>query len=136
MDAAETEFIKHRDIYFVELHPDPNQAHTASLLLTGIEGIHRALPVKPCHLQVSYHLMAISLEQIENGLSEIGLHIDNRLLYRLKRALHYYTEETQRANHGCLPSNSNCTRKIFAHRYQRLDHSCRDDRPHHWRRYL
>ena len=136
MDAGKSEFIKHRDIYFVEFHPDPNQAHTAALLLADIDGIQQARPVDPRHLRVSYHLMSVSLEQIENGLTEMGLHIDNRLLYRLKRALHYYTEETQRANQGCLHGNANCTRKIFAHRYQRLDHSCRDDRPQHWRKYL
>ncbi|MEN8180702.1 MAG: hypothetical protein ABFS39_19065 [Pseudomonadota bacterium] len=136
MDADNPEFIKHRDIYFNELHPDPNQAHTAALMLTNIPGIHQVNPIDSLHLTISYHLMDISLEQIEDGLVEIGLHLDNNLLYRMKRALHYYTEETQRANHGCLHGNFNCTRKIFADRYQRLDHSCRDDRPEHWRKYL
>lgn len=136
MDADNPEFIKHRDIFFNELHPDPNQAQTAALLLTDIQGIHKVNSTDPLHIQVSYHLMDISLEQIEDGLTEIGLHLDNSLLYRMKRALHYYTEETQRANYGCLHGNSNCTRKIFADRYQRLDHSCRDDRPEHWRKYL
>ncbi|MDJ0805631.1 MAG: hypothetical protein QNJ78_02240 [Gammaproteobacteria bacterium] len=136
MDAENPEFIKHRDIYFNELHPDPNQAQTAALLLADIKGIHQVTPTDPLHLSVSYHLMDISLEQIEDGLVEIGLHLDNSLLYRMKRALHYYTEETQRANHGCLHGSFNCTRKIFADRYQRLDHTCRDDRPEHWRKYL
>jgi hypothetical protein len=135
MDDA-IDFNKHRDIHFIELHPDPNQAQTAAMLLADIEGIARVHPATPLHLQVSYQLMEISLEQIETGLKEMGLHIDNRLLYRLKRALYYYTEETQRANQGCLHGNSNCTRKIFAERYQRQDHSCRDDRPDHWRKYL
>ena len=136
MDADNPEFIKHRDIHFNELHPDPNQAHTAALMLTDIKGIQKVNPVDPLHLQVSYQLMDISLEQIEDGLVELGLHLDNSLIYRLKRSLYYYSEETQRANQGCLQGNSNCTRKIFAEHYQRQDHSCRDERPDHWRKYL
>ena len=136
MDADGLELIKHRDIHFVELHPDPNQAQTAALLLADVEAIIHVSPITPLHLQVSYHLIEISLEQIENGLLEMGLHIDNRLLYRLKRALHYYTEETQRANHGCSHIDSRYTRKIFADRYKRLNHNCRDPRPEHWRKYL
>ena len=136
MEDANPEFTKHREIHFNELHPDPNQAQTAALLLSDIPGIQKVIPITPLHLQIIYHLMDISLEQIEDGLVELGLHLDNSLLYRLKRTLHYYTEETQRANYGCLHGNSNCTRKIFADRYQRLDHSCRDDRPNHWRKYL
>ena len=79
MDIETPEFIKHRDIHFVELHPDPNQAQTAALLLTDIEGVIHVTPITPRHLQVSYHLLNVSLEQIENGLTEMGLHIDNRL---------------------------------------------------------
>ena len=136
MDAQTPELIKHRDIYFVELHPDPNQAQTAALLLADVEGVIQVTPIKPHHLRVSYHLLELSLEQIEKGLQETGLHIDNRLLYRLKRALHYYTEEIQRANLGCPHGNSNCTRRIFAGRHRLLDHNCRDPRPEHWRKYL
>jgi hypothetical protein len=136
MDAEGIEFIKHRDIVFTEFHPDPNQASTAALLLADVEGILRVTPATPRHLQVSYHLLEVSLEQIEYGLQEMGLHLDNRLFYRLRRALHYYTEENQRANHGCSQSDAKCTRKIFADRYQRLTHGCRDPRPEHWRKYL
>jgi hypothetical protein len=136
MDAEGIEFIKHRDIFFAELHPDPNQASTAALLLADVEGVIRAAPADRLHLQISYHLLEVSLEQIEDGLKEMGLHIDNRLFYRLKRALHYYTEENQRAIQGCTEGNTKCTRKIFADRYQRLDHGCRDPRPEHWRKYL
>jgi len=136
MGADSQELIKHRDIHFVEFHPDPNQARTAALLLADIDGIIHVNPVSPRQLQVSYHLLKVCLEQIETGLTEMGLHIDNRLIYRLKRALHYYTEETQRANQGCSRGDAGCTRKIFADRYQRLNHQCRDRRPEYWRKYL
>jgi len=136
MDSDGTEFIKHRDIHFVELHPDPHQAQTAALLLADIEGMIRVNPLNPMHLQISYDLLEVSLEQIETGLAEMGLHIDNSLYFRLIRALHYYTEETQRANQGCSRSDSKCTRRVFAIRYRQMNHNCRDQRPQHWRKYL
>ena len=78
----------------------------------------------------------LTLEEIEEAITEIGLHIDDGLLFRIRRALHYYSEETQRANLGCSRGESNCTTKVFAVRYRALDHGCRDHRPEHWRRYL
>jgi hypothetical protein len=136
MGETPHDLVKHRDIHFVKLHPVPNQAETASLLLADIEGIVSATAVSEIHLRVSYQLMVISLEQIERGLTALELHIDNRLLYRLMRALHYYTEDTERANLGCNRYDTKCTHHIFADRYQRLDHSLRDQRPEHWRKYL
>ncbi len=130
------DLVKHRDIHFAELHPDPNQAETAAQLLSEIEGITGTEARSPTHLRVSYQLMQVSLEQIENGLTAMGLHIDNRLLYRLMRALYYYTEETERSNLGCTRVDTKCTRQIFANHYQRQDHGLRDQRPEHWRKYL
>jgi hypothetical protein len=136
MGETSHDLVKHRDIHFVKLHPDPNQAETARYLLADVEGIVSVQPVSEIHLRVSYQLMVVSLEQIERGLTAMGLHLDNRLLYRLMRALHYYTEDTERANLGCSRTDVKCTNHIFADRYQRLDHSLRDQRPEHWRKYL
>ena len=116
--------------------PDPNQPGSAGELLIEVDGVVQVDPLDHGTLRVSYHLLELSLEQIETGLMEMGLHLDNRLIYRLKRTLHYYTEETQRANQGCRHGDSNCTRRIFAGRYRLLDHNCRDSRPEHWRKYL
>jgi hypothetical protein len=130
------DLVKHRDIHFAEFHPDPNQAGTAAALLADVSGIIKADPVSSILLQLDYELMEVTLEQIETGLTAMGLHIDNRLLYRLKRALYYYTEETERANLGCTRTDSKCTHQIFAGRYQRMNHQLRDHRPEHWRKYL
>lgn len=130
------DLVKHRDIHFFELHPDPNQAETAAQLLSEIQGIIGVEQRSPIHICVSYQLMEICLEQIENGLTAMGLHLDNRLLYRMMRALYYYTEETERSNLGCAQIDSKSTRQIFADRYQRRDHGLRDQRPEHWRKYL
>ena len=136
MGTLQDNFVKHREIAFSVLHPDPNQAQTAALFLADVEGVIGADPVSPSLLRVSYDLLQITLEQVEKALREIGLHIDDGLLFRIRRALHYYSEETQRANLGCARGESNCTDKVFAVRYRALDHGCRDQRPEHWRRYL
>jgi len=128
--------LKQREIAFSKLHPDPNQAQTAVILLSDLEGVVEAQFVSPIYMRVSYDVMHITLEQIEAILSELGFHLDNKLYYRLKRALYYYTEDTQRANNGCIKGDNDCTQKVFINRYQTLKHGCRDQRPTHWRKYL
>lgn len=136
MTSEETDLVKYREIAFAELHPDPRQAHTAALLLSDVEGILEIRPLSPQLLQLSYNVLQISLEQIESALIDEGFHLSSRLIYRIRRALYYYTEETQRANNGCSQDNCKCTRKLFINRYSKLNHDCRDPRPEHWRKYL
>ncbi len=136
MEIPDAERIKHREIAFRELHPDATQAHTAAVFLNDVDGVLQIEPASATLLKVSYDVLAITLKEIEDALRELGLHLDNRLMFRMKRALYYYTEETLRANCGCPQGPSNCTRKVFALRYQHMNHGCRDQRPEHWRRYL
>jgi len=136
MEQKESILVKHREISFNELHPDPNQAQMASLMLADVPGIVRVQPATPLLLQVSYDLMRITLEQIEDALVECGLHLDNGLLWKIRRALCHYAEDTERANNGCHRGDSNCTQRVFINRYQRQNHDCRDRRPEHWRKYL
>lgn len=136
MESNASSLIKHREIVFSKLHPDPNQARSAVLAITDLEGVSHAHLVSPTFMRITYDVLQITLEQIEGLLAEMGFHLDNRLLYRMKRALYYYTEETQRANNGISNSGSNNTQKVFAKRYQTLKHGCRDQRPTHWRKYL
>ena len=136
MEKPESNVIKERDIAFMELHPNPDQANTAAQLLQDVEGVLEAIPIDAVLLRVRYNVLQISLEQIEFGLADLGFHLSGRILDKVKRALYYYTEETQRVNSGCPRGESNCTTKIFVNRYSRLDHECRDQRPEHWRKYL
>ena len=136
MDRDRPDLIKQRHIHFVEWHPDANQSHTAAEMLSDVEGILEATAETPILLRVRYDLLQVCLEQIESALIETGFHISNSPLHAIKRALYYYTEETQRANNGCPRGDSNCTRKIFIDHYQRRDHSLQDPRPEHWRKYL
>ncbi len=136
MDADLDILLKHREIAFSKLHPDPNQAQTATLLLSDLDGVNHVHFVSPTFMRISYNVLNITLEQIEDILRELGFHLDNRLIYRMKRSLYIYTEDTQRANHGCLKGDKNCTQKVFIKRYQAIKHGCRDQRPAHWRKYL
>lgn len=136
MDISDADRIKSREIPFQEIHPDPHQAQTAARFLSDVDGILDTSPIAPTLLRVTYDVLVTRLQEIEEALTELGLHIDNRLMYRIRRALYYYTEETLRANCRCRDGESNCTKKVFAKRYELIEHGCRDDRPEHWRRYL
>ncbi len=132
MPAAE----KKREIFFSELHPDSNQAETAMRMLENIHGILALEVIHPQQLNVRYDLRYLSLADIEETLTEVGFHLDNSLILRLKRALYNYTESTECANIGCLRCQDKSTRDIFIDRYQKQAHGCRDQRPSHWRDYL
>jgi hypothetical protein len=136
MAELTSDLVKTRDIVFRPYHPDPSQAETARQLLDGLDGVLEADALDPVHLRVTYHLPEISLRLIVESLEELGFHLDGSLVQRMRRALIYYSEETQCANMGCSVGQSNCTVKVFVNRYQRLTHGCRDRRPEHWRHYL
>ena len=134
MGSSHPDRIKHREIPFRGPHPDPHQAQSAVLLLAGIEGVHRVLLPHPAAeiLHISYDIQFIDLRVIEEFLIETGYHLDNGVIYKLKRALYYYTEQVEQDSLGC----KNCTRRIFVETYRRRIHGCRDERPDHWRKYL
>ncbi len=136
MDIADTDRIKHREIHFRDLHPERNDARSAAEFLNQVDGVLTTEPVTPIHLNLSYDLARVCLEEIEAALDELGLHLDNGLMYRIKRALYHYTEDNCRENCGCERGDSNCMKRVFAKRYEALEHGCRDHRPEHWRRYL
>jgi hypothetical protein len=136
MDIVETDRIKRRLIHFRDLHPERNDASTAADFLNGVDGVLETSALTPIQLSLSYDLTQTCLQEIEEALDELGLHLDNSLMFRLRRALYYYTEDTFRENCGCKRGGSNCTKRVFAKRYEALEHGCRDQRPEHWRRYL
>lgn len=134
-DIRTSSLVKHREIRFSRLHPDKQQAHTASLMLSDVEGIEVLRPHNPYLLSISYDISCLNLSLIEDALIDLGFHLDNSLMVKLKRALHYYTEEIERANLG-LDDCGCAGRQVFINRYLRQSHGCRDKRPEHWRNYL
>lgn len=131
-----TNFIKQRDVMFSLLHDDENQSSTAAKMLIDLDGIISAESISSTHLIINYDLRFFTLVDVEELLSTVGFHLNNNLLIKIKRALFRYTEETERANLGCIEGQSNCTREAYINRYQKLPHGCRDKRPDHWRSYL
>jgi hypothetical protein len=108
------------------------------LVLVDIDGIVRVtVPHRTRNaIHVSYDLNHISLNVIEGLLSELGFHLDNSLMAKLKRALCYYTEENELQALGLPTGQDQSTREIFMRCYQCHSHGCRDGRPQHWRKYL
>lgn len=134
MDKDNLSLIKQREINFCALRPD-NQAQDASLLLTDIDGVHSVNPVSPTQLLISYDITRITLQAIDDLLTELEFHLSSKLMFKLKRALYYYTEETQRINLGLEGGCKSCT-QMYVNRFQRVRHGCHDERPEHWRTYL
>ncbi len=132
MEQDPTSLIKHREVQFCILRPD-DQAQAAALLLEGVDGVLYARAVSRHLLLVGYDVTQITLHVIDQALTELGFHLASNLLSKLKRALYYYTEETQRQNIGL--GNADTSVQVFINRYQRIRHGCRDFRPEHWRRY-
>jgi hypothetical protein len=136
METLDPDRIKQRQVNFRDLHPERNDARTAADFLADVPGVLRAEPLSPIVLELSYDLHKTCLEELEEALTELGLHLDGALFFKLKRSLHYYTEGTYRENHGYGRGDSQCTKRVFAKRWESLEHGCRDPRPEHWRRYL
>lgn len=135
MQQDDLNLIKRRELIFRALHPDPAQAQSAAALLEGTPGILALEPLSPILLKVAYDVRAITLAAIEQSLAEVGYHLDNSLFLRLKRALYYYSEETQRANLGLEKGCERCV-EAFVRGYEQRQRGCRDKRPEHWRAYL
>jgi len=136
MTSTSTELVKRREIWFRYPHGDPHQARTAAVALGEVEGVVHVQAASPRLVHVHYDVRAITLQVIEQFLGEYGLHLDNSLLIKVKRALYYYSEEAQRDTLGCGKGQTNCTERLFVKHYERRPHGCRDERPEHWRRYL
>ncbi|ACL71617.1 hypothetical protein Tgr7_0520 [Thioalkalivibrio sulfidiphilus HL-EbGr7] len=136
MDSDE-EFIRHRELAFRGPHRDNDQARAACLLLSDTDAVQEVRVLGPNRLVVTYDLRQVTYSELESALTEMGFHLDNSLVIKIKRALYNYSEDTIRANLG-IPSQcfGNCARKIFINHYRQHEHGCRDHRPRHWREYL
>jgi len=126
---------KRREIHFCAIDPAAEPAREAAKLLMNAPGIESAQSLARDCLQVCYDLEQINLQIIEESLAELGFHLENSILCRMKRALIHYCEETQLANMGRSHDKANATLDIFINSYQQRLHGCRDPRPKHLRDY-
>lgn len=135
MNAVSHELIKQREIWFMNLDAQTHPAREAMSLLLDADGIEHTHIITPACLHVRYDISRITLQIIEEALEAVGFHLDNSLLYKMKRALFHYTEETQLTNLGYLHDQASSTLDIFISSYQQRQHGCRDQRPPHLRHY-
>ena len=138
MQPSHPDPIKHREIGFRDTHPDPQQAHSAAQVLSCVDGVVSASVPSPARniLHVSYDLSLIGLHAVESLLVELGFHLDDSLLFKLKRALYYFTEQNELDNLGITRDQDHSTRDVFVRCYRCKTHGCRDERPEYWRKYL
>lgn len=135
VESLTDNYIKQRELIFSELPPDTSQADAAIELLRDVTGITHIQAVSRTCLKIHYDIRELTLSMIETALIDVGFHLDNNLLIKLKRALFAYTEETERINLGINETCNNLHQHIFINRYAHLQHGCRDDRPECWRKY-
>lgn len=128
--------VRTREIVFRGPHREADQARAAELLLSDSPMVSQVAVTGMNRLVVRYDLRDVTFSEIESALEELGFHMDNSIITRLRRAYYAYCEDTLRAN---LRISSNCfghcARRIFVRHYQNGEHGCRDQRPSHWRAY-
>jgi hypothetical protein len=123
---------KTREITFSAL-PE-NQAQLALLLLDGMPDMRVELAVRPDTIVVHYDVRGYSLEKLEAALLSQGFHLDNGLLYKLRRALVYFCERNQRDNLS-VPLAQQKSAKPFVEAFNHHPHGDRDDTPEELRGY-
>ena len=139
-DPSAEPVIKRREIRFVALHPDPDQAETARRVLadsSSVVAVERRSKISLC---VSYDLRHVTLAEIEEALQELGFHLESSLLYKLKRAVCEFAEQNERSAMGTTSvkaqwAEPNDPRDVFMRHYRQHRHGCRDERPRIWREY-
>jgi hypothetical protein len=135
MDSYIADYIKTREIHFRNMDPAANDARDALRLLLDAHGIRNVYALTRDCIQISYDLRHVTLQTLENALVEVGFHLENSLLIKMKRSLFYYTEETQLLNLGYQHDQASSTLDIFVNRYDQRAHGCRDQRPEYLRHY-
>jgi len=130
-------FIKQREIGFRGPHPDSDQGGSAELMLNDAHGVLEAKKVSNRAVMVRYDLRLVHFAAIEKALQETGFHLDNNLMYKLRRAMITYSEDIQLEDLGIsgISCSQNCAQQVFIEHYRKRQHGCRDQRPQHWREY-
>jgi hypothetical protein len=123
---------KSREIVFNAL--PVNQAKLALVLLDGMQDMNVEIGGRPNSIVVHYDVCGYSLEKLEAALLSQGFHLDNGLLYKLRRALIYFCERNQRDNLSVPPAQQKSA-KPFVEAFSHHPHGDRDDTPEEWRGY-
>lgn len=125
---------KQRSVLFAKF--PPGQVPEASNFLSRIERLQLEQSHQARAVDVAYDLHHHCLQEIEGALEDHGYHLDNTLMSKMKRALIYYVEETQRHNldapHRPLKRSQS---EAYTQAWERHPHGDHDDTPPEWREY-
>ncbi|QEP42828.1 hypothetical protein D5085_06610 [Ectothiorhodospiraceae bacterium BW-2] len=132
--SGDEDRIKQREIHFNRLRQD-DQVSRAMELLRGIDGVITVERVSELVMVVGYDLRRLSYATMEQALTELGYHLDNSLMEKMRRALYHYLESNEREA-LCGGKCQDVSTQVFINRYAHLKHGCHDQRPEHWRTYL
>lgn len=124
---------KVRELYFHAT--PPGQVDEAYRLLSGISGLEVTRSARPFCLIVRYDVHEYTLEGLENALTAQGFHLSGTLLVKLRRALVYYCESVQRANHQAPERQTKQSHKIYVRAWEQHPHGDSDTTPEEWREY-
>ncbi|MHB1332655.1 MAG: hypothetical protein ACYCY1_08670 [Sulfuriferula sp.] len=130
MNASDQQ--KNREIMFSAL--PVQQAKAALALLEGMQDLNVEMGNHDYSIVVHYDVCNYTLEKLESALQAHGLHLDNSLLQKLRRALIYFCERNQRDNLSVPPQQQKFA-KPFVEAFQHHPHGDQDDTPEEWRSY-
>lgn len=114
----------------------PGQIERAYQLLSGLTGCKVEYGNTANMLHVSYNLHDYTLEELENSLTEGGLHLNHSILHNIGRKVIYYCEDTvcHNLNIPIYPTKQN-EREVFVRAYGQKPHGDQDDTPPELRDY-
>ncbi len=129
---------KVREIGFRGPYAPGREPEQAFAMLKEADGVVTVNLLDRDRVALAYDIARVTFSEIELALQEVGFHLDSGLIYKLRRAMYQYTDETLRANLGLSGSicTRSCAQKVFVEHYRRQDRGCHDERPAYWRRYL
>jgi len=125
---------KQREIVF---SAEPSgQLDRAYRLLSGLPHCKVEYGGSPNTLRVYYNLRNYTLNGLEDGLTEEGLHLDHSALHSIGRKVIYYCEDTLCHNLDIpVQPTKRKEREVFVKAYDQQPHGDHDDTPPELREY-
>lgn len=121
------DIIKRRVLHFKT--EDPETTRRAKELLAAVQGVSKARQIKDNQLSIHYDVRELSLQMIEQALSDVGFDLADSIMCKVKRGLIAYCEDALRESLGVVADDAE-PRDLTFHESEHAD-----PRPYHWRNY-
>jgi len=86
--------IKQRLICLRGPHQTEDQAPAAAKVLSDVTGVFKAEAISTNRVRLTYSLEYLTFDLIADLLQELGFHLDNSVISKIRRALFQYVETT------------------------------------------